>query len=379
MKPYDAGRSPKAQLVTQRLISGRSFQSPIPGFLLFGSLVLGPLFPVQAGSFSGVGVLSGAREGHTATLLPNGKILVVGGMVGGLAVDSTELYDPATGKWTTGAHMRTVHYRHSATLLTNGMVLVAGGAGGTTPAAELYDPVTGSWIAPGIPMLKPRDRHTATLLKNGMVLVVGGNDGTNETDSIESYNPESQTWSQVGFLQDARFSHTATLLPDNRVLVVGGLKNGGSDLVSDAEILDSNGASTRTKNGPTPRWGHTATLLHSGSGSGKVLVAGGSDLLTQLESCELYDLSQDTWTSTRSLVEPRTAHTATLRPAALFVAVEDLGMLIRSPIMSFAPRRSSTPPTATPMASGRQPALDSQRPALTAATGPVLLARGDSL
>src|SRR5689334_1673064 len=170
MKPYDAGRSPKALLVTQR--SGRSF----PGFLLFGSLVLGvsTLFPVQAGSFSGVGALSGAREGHTATSLPNGKVLVTGGMIGGLAVDSTELYDPATGKWTTGAHMRMVHYRHTATLLTNGMVLVAGGAGGTTPSAELYDPVTGSWTVPRTPMLKPRHRHTATLLKNGMVLVVGG-------------------------------------------------------------------------------------------------------------------------------------------------------------------------------------------------------------
>jgi len=360
MKPYDAGRSLKT---------------------LFGSLVLGmsTLFAVQAASLSGVGALSSAREGHTATVLPDGKILVAGGMVGGLPVDSTELYDPATGKWTTSAHMRTVHYRHSATLLPNGMVLVAGGAGETTPSAELYDPVTGSWTATSTPMLKPRDRHTATLLKNGMVLVVGGNDGTSETDSIELYNAESQTWAQVGTLQDARFFHTATLLSDNRVLVVGGLKNGGSALVSDAEILDSNGNSTRTKNGPTPRWGHTATLLHSAPGSGKVLVAGGSGLLTELESSEVYDPSQDTWTSTSSLVEPRAPRTATLIPAALFLVVEDLTTLIRTQVTSFRPGRSTIQPTTNPVASGRRPALNPQHTVLTASSGQVLLASGDNL
>src|SRR5262249_15933981 len=158
----------KALFPTQRLEQRRlattqshsrkeSFRSSIPGFLLFGSLVLGmpSLSAVQADSFSGAGALSSAREGHTPPLLPNGQILVAGGLVGGVAVDSTELYDPATGKWTTSAHMKTAHYRHSATLLTNGMVLVAGGAGGTTPSAELYDPVTGTWTASNTPMRKP--------------------------------------------------------------------------------------------------------------------------------------------------------------------------------------------------------------------------------
>src|SRR5207249_11438090 len=114
------------------------------------------------------------RYYHTATLLPNGKVLVAGGKTGGVTLSSTELFDPATGTWTKTGPLNFARYFHSATLLLNGQVLVAGGYGGNVlSSAELYDPATGKWTATNA-MSTPRGNHTATLLRNGRVFVAGG-------------------------------------------------------------------------------------------------------------------------------------------------------------------------------------------------------------
>ncbi len=122
-----------------------------------------------------------ARVSHTATLLSNGQVLVVGGFSGvGDYLASAELYDPTTGVWTTTGSLATARYHHTATLLSNGQVLVAGGIGvaGTLATAELYDPATGVWM-PTRSMANAREEHTATLLFSGNVLVSGGDDYPN--------------------------------------------------------------------------------------------------------------------------------------------------------------------------------------------------------
>ena len=119
--------------------------------------------------------LAVAREIHTGTLLPSGKVLVVGGFGSSGATNSAELYDPATGKWAATGGLLTKRGYHTATLLPNGKVLVAGGYGTSSflSSSELYDPVAGTWTSTGT-MAAARYGHTATLLTNGLVLVAGG-------------------------------------------------------------------------------------------------------------------------------------------------------------------------------------------------------------
>src|SRR5262249_36736114 len=113
-------------------------------------------------SWTYTGNLNAAREYHTATLLPNGKVLVAGGGDRNGALNSAELYDPASETWTTTGSLNTARALHTATLLPNGKVLVAGGDE-NHGTAELYDSVTGSWSYTGN-LNTARVDHTATLL-----------------------------------------------------------------------------------------------------------------------------------------------------------------------------------------------------------------------
>jgi len=101
--------------------------------------------PAQAagiGTWSSTGSMATARTNHSATLLPDGKVLVAGGYGGSVYLSSAELYDPAVGTWSSTGSMNSARYDHSATLLPGGKVLVAGGyANGSSilASAELYN------------------------------------------------------------------------------------------------------------------------------------------------------------------------------------------------------------------------------------------------
>src|ERR1700730_2608225 len=144
-----------------------------------------------ANSFGNTGLLNTGRDLHTATLLPNGKVLVAGGDNSSGYLASAELYDPVSGTWTATGSLNTARYDHTATLLPNGKVLVVGGFGSSSAlaGAELYDPASGTWTATGN-LVAARYFHTATLLPNGMVLVAGGYNGS-AVASAELYNPAS--------------------------------------------------------------------------------------------------------------------------------------------------------------------------------------------
>jgi len=236
-------------------------------------------------------------------------VLVAGGDNG---VASAELYDPALRTWAATGNLANPRGQHTATLLPNGKVLVAGGVDASYIAlntAELYDPALGTWTATGS-LVDARNFHTATLLPDGRVLVTGGN---NAIPSAELYDPALGTWTATSSLVNARFEHTATLLPNGEVLVAGGFDSGGGAIAS-AELYDpASGTWTAAPDLAAKRGDHTATLLPNG----KVLVAGGSktsSTVSPVAKAELYDPELGTWMATGSLVHGRFSHTETLLP-----------------------------------------------------------------
>ena len=185
-----------------------------------------------SGTWAATGSLLAARAQHTATLLPNGKVLVSGGLdsSGVSVLASTELYDPAAGTWMPTGALITARYAHTATLLPNGHVLVSGGLnaynGQGVVIAELYDPVAGLWISTS-DITIARAFHTATLLPDGKVLVSGGIGTAGFLASAELYDPVAGTWTTTGSLVTARYFHTATLLPNGKLLLTGGTMGSG--------------------------------------------------------------------------------------------------------------------------------------------------------
>src|SRR5205823_2244991 len=144
------------------------------------------------------GSLATARNGHTATLLPNGKVLVAGGSSVNFILASAELYDPASGTWSATGSLASARAGqpsgHTATLLPNGKVLVAGGGdiNGIRASAELYDPASGTWSATGS-LATARSGNPDTVLPNSKVLAAGGDDGGSIVASTELYDPASRT------------------------------------------------------------------------------------------------------------------------------------------------------------------------------------------
>jgi len=243
--------------------------------------------PPPPPSFTATGSMTIARAGHAATLLLSGKVLVTGGT----ADPTAELYDPATGTFTsTAGNMTESRSRHTATLLklknpaaaNYGKVVIIG-SGDTT--AELYDPTTGMFAATGN-LNHARISPTATLLNTGKLLIVGGSTTTNDP-TAELYDPATGTFSFTGSTTVARNGHTATLLLSGKVLVTGG-GNGTADPT--AELYDpATGTFTSTAGNMTePRNGHTATLLGTAvnaAHNGYVLIIGTDG------SADLYDPS----------------------------------------------------------------------------------------
>lgn len=250
------------------------------------------------------GSMAGSRVYHSASPLPDGRVLVVGGDGEGVGVlSSTEVFDPVKGTFSGGAALATPRAQHTATVLADGRILVVGGRSTDDTAtalstAELYDPKTNTWSAAGAMTLRRVD-HAAVLLSSGKVLVVGGADEANFHAQAELFDPATRTWSKAGETSSGKVFHTATRM-GAKVVVAGGYD---IDALSTTEIYDS--ATNTWSAGPNlvgPHSEHAAVALDDT----RLLVVGGfSESSTIIKSVEVVDLAAGAAKATGSLEGPR--------------------------------------------------------------------------
>jgi hypothetical protein len=273
---------------------------------------------VGAPEFSMTGAMAQARMSQTATLLQDGRVLIVGGFDGSQSsLASAELYNPKSGAFSATGPMGQARMSQTATLLPDGRVLIAGGYDLASRAyqasAELYDPTTGMFSATGS-MMNARSEHAATLLLDGGVLITGGLGYTatgraGTLASAELYDPRTGAFSAAGLMTQDRAGHTATGLSDGRILIAGGFRGDSSASSSSAELYDPGvGAFSVTGSMAEPRSYQTATALQDG----RVLVVGGYDGSRTLASAELYDPRSRTFELTVGMSYARDHQTATL-------------------------------------------------------------------
>lgn len=344
--------------------------------------------PTPSGTWVASGSMIDERHSHTATLLGDGTVLVMGGYTEQLECASTvERYDPRSDQWADETSLPDGRpCLHTATLLGDGSVLVAGG-----PTAATYDASTQRWEDAGDHAVA-RAKPSATRLEDGSVLVVGGWVGETEalpTASVERFDPAMRRWSTTAAMAQPRVDHVAVRLEDGSVLIAGGYSSPRIGSLASAEIFDPDAqAWTRTSDMGIRRASAAAILLpdgqvlvtggHTGDGlgltfaerfnpatgrwsptgsmrvgriapsisllpDGDVLVVGGTVGGTTQDTtgtAERYDAATGTWSLDAEMDRPRAGHTATVLEdgSTLVVGGEDRAGVMRT-VLRYVLRR----------------------------------------
>jgi N-acetylneuraminic acid mutarotase len=288
--------------------------------------------------------MNNARSAPVAVQLENGRVLVLGGFNQTFTVlNSAEIYDPRTNKWSLIAPMNVARVEDFAAVLLPGRkVLVAGGTasdGTALNSAEIYDEATNKWT-PTASMNIGRSEFATVMLHDGRVLVTGGlthpqAPPVSPTRTAEIFDPATGTWTFTENMGTRRSDHSAVVLRDGQVLVAGGA---ASELVArfaSAEIFDpETGKWTPTGDMTSPRSEaeHAAVLLRDG----RVLVPGGYIAHeTGTSSADLYDPETGTWAPAGFMSNPRTGHVGLVLPG-------NRGVLVMGGLVHGAPQSLAT-------------------------------------
>lgn len=248
--------------------------------------------------------MSISRDKHTATLLHDGRVLIVGGK-------QADLYDPTTETFSITANAPTNRTSHAAVRLNDDTVLITGGYVGSQPVRDawVFDPSNTKFTLLAAGMLIPRANHAMTLLHDKTVLVTGGFTGTSPHNEVDIYDPDTQTFIATRHMLYHRSNHDAVLLPNGNVLVVGGTTLESGFLATN-EVYDSIQRIWTADNYQMAenRSGMTSTLLLGGN----VLVAGGITGSKTLQSAEILDPTTHNFIKISDMRVARNQHSATL-------------------------------------------------------------------
>jgi N-acetylneuraminic acid mutarotase len=234
---------------------------------------------------------------HTATLMANGQVLVVGGcLIEGFCNDAVEIFEPTTNEWLEMTPLDFSLFGHTAQLLNNGRVLVAGGMSDedTYPNenAVVYDPEQDAWIPTG-PMIDPRYFAESVRLSDGRVLVVGGLSiealpEHSTLSSAEIYDPATNQWTAAGSLSQARYAFQLVRLSDRHVLAIGGTRSHESTWNANSFVSEIERYDTTTKT-----WRTIGLLPRPAAFAASVLLPDGRVWLAGGRNNTMY--FQDTW------------------------------------------------------------------------------------
>lgn len=331
-------------------------------------------YKAVAGKWSEIAPMSNRRQGHTATRLANGNILVTGGsgdipieIHGHLTgpISSAEVLNPTKGIWSNAGSMNSMAGENIAIPMTNGNLIALHPFGGTSSiyqsqtaswltarpvpsfstkiagvllpngkilatgnsngSSQLYDPKTELWIATS--KGGPKTNHTATLLSNGKVLTVENNF---ENNHCHIYDPATDKWTATASPAGPRYQHSTCLLPSGKVIICGGLGYDNLPLTS-VEIYDpATGRWSAAQ--PTNKARRFPSLVNLGSN--KILITGGTDPETS-NTAEIYDETAGTWTPTAPMLKARTDFAVTSLPGGKILVTGGVDASILSSVEIF--------------------------------------------
>lgn len=260
------------------------------------------------------------RENYVRMQLNDGRVVFAGGAdENGRPIKRAEIFDPSTNKLRPTGAMVAPRCGPTATMLPNGSVLVAGGATCSDEPApiatlEVFDPASGTFHA-AVDLMYPRFDLNAMLLKNGKVLIAQGYDAAhNLVGPAEIFDPVLAIVQRGGSMMTPRCFGSETQLPSGQILIVGGVRcdEPEREAINAAEIYDLAGQFGRVGAMSIARVCHSATVMKNG----KVLIAGGASALASgiaLNSAEIYDPAKATFSPTGSMTKARACPTAIAR------------------------------------------------------------------